>query len=77
LRVEPDGRTKRLYVVDPERVANLLVTYRRSFLDEAVDRFADAWLALGPPRIAKSPADEPAAPAPAGADGGSEGSPPK
>ena len=50
LREEPDGRTKRLYVIEPERVANVLVTYRRSFLDSAVDRFADTWLALGPPR---------------------------
>ncbi|MFA5943401.1 MAG: helix-turn-helix domain-containing protein [Candidatus Thermoplasmatota archaeon] len=53
LREEPDGRTKRLYVEAPERVANLLVTYRRSFLDAAVDRFADAWLALGPPVVKK------------------------
>lgn len=54
LREEPDGRTKRLYVEDPERVANLLVTYRRSFLDDAVDRFADAWLALSPPSLRKA-----------------------
>lgn len=53
LREEPEGRTKRLYVEDPERVANLLVTYRRSFLDDAVDRFADAWLALSPPSLRK------------------------
>src|SRR5687768_15865508 len=55
LREEPDGRTKRLFVEDPERVANILVTYRRSFLDSAVDRFADAWLALGPPVTKKEP----------------------
>jgi DNA-binding MarR family transcriptional regulator len=61
LREEPDGRTKRLYVEDPERIANLLVTYRRSFLDDAVDRFADAWLALSPPNLRK------AEPAPASA----------
>jgi len=53
VRDEPDGRTKRLYVADPERVASVLVTYRRSFLDDAVDRFADAWLALGPPVVRK------------------------
>lgn len=58
VREEPDGRTKRLYVLDPERVANVLVTYRRSFLDDAVDRFADAWLSLGPPIVARLP-DEP------------------
>lgn len=44
---EPAGRTKRLRVVDPERVAGVLVTYRRSFLDDAVDRFADVWMSLG------------------------------
>lgn len=62
LREEPDGRTKRLFVEDPERVANLLVTYRRSFLDAAVDRFADAWLALGPPVVKKADAPEVGAP---------------
>ncbi|HJQ93505.1 MAG TPA: winged helix-turn-helix transcriptional regulator [Candidatus Thermoplasmatota archaeon] len=76
LREEPDGRTKRLFVEDPERVANILVTYRRSFLDSAVDRFADAWLALTPPVVKKEAepteakplafqAGEPPTPAPA------------
>lgn len=60
LREQPEGRTKLLFVEDPERVANLLVTYRRSFLDAAVDRFADAWLALGPPVARKDDADAPA-----------------
>lgn len=58
LRDEPAGRTKRLYVADPERVANILVTYRASFLDDAVDRFAAAWMALTPPSL---PRPEPAA----------------
>lgn len=58
VREEPAGRTKRLYVEDPERVANLLVTYRKSFLDDAVDRFAAAWMALTPPTLPKKePAD--------------------
>ncbi|HUR25588.1 MAG TPA: helix-turn-helix domain-containing protein [Candidatus Thermoplasmatota archaeon] len=72
LREEPDGRTKRLFIEDPERVANILVTYRRSFLDAAVDRFADAWLALGPPVVKKEPdaADQaPAESQPAAAKG--------
>ncbi len=63
LREQPDGRTKRLFVEDPERVANLLVTYRRSFLDAAVDRFAEAWLALGPPVVRKEEDEAPAKPA--------------
>lgn len=74
LREEPDGRTKRLYVQEPERVANLLVTYRRSFLDDAVDRFADAWMALSPPawprkeEAAQGQADGAAEPGPPEAD---------
>ncbi len=42
----PAGRTKTLRVADPERVANVLVTYRRSFVDDVVDRFAKTWLDL-------------------------------
>ena len=49
VREEPAGRTKRLFVEDPERVAGLLVAYRQSFLDDAVDRFAETWLELNPP----------------------------
>jgi predicted transcriptional regulator len=44
---EPAGRTKLLSLREPERVANLLVTYRKSFVDDAVDRFAKSWLELG------------------------------
>lgn len=46
IREEPSGRTKNLFVEDPERVANVLVTYQASFVDAAVDRFAKAWLDL-------------------------------
>jgi predicted transcriptional regulator len=49
VREEPAGRTKKLYVVDGDRVAGVLVTYRPSFLDDAVDRFSEAWMALAPP----------------------------
>ena len=49
LREEAAGRTKRLYIVEPERVANVLVVYRKSFVDDVVDRFSDAWLSLLPP----------------------------
>ena len=63
LREEPDGRTKRLFVEDPERVANLLVTYRASFVDDAVDRFSSLWMDLHPPQPART-----AEPAPQGDD---------
>lgn len=42
----PDGRTKHIELLDAERVANVLVTYRRSFVDDVVDRFAKTWLNL-------------------------------
>jgi hypothetical protein len=64
VREEPAGRTKRLYIEDPERLADVLVTYRKSFVDDAVDRFADAWLGLGP-RESKAPPPPAPSPAPA------------
>jgi predicted transcriptional regulator len=59
VREEPAGRTKRLFVEDPERVASVLVTYRRSFLDDAVDRFTETWLALAPPELTITRAPQP------------------
>ncbi len=38
-----EGRETRFEVLDPEKVADLLITYRRSFLDELVESFAAAW----------------------------------
>jgi DNA-binding transcriptional ArsR family regulator len=67
VREEPAGRTKRLFVVDPERVAGVLVTYRASFLDERVDAFSSLWLELHPPqRDAARPAGDASAAAPDG-----------
>jgi DNA-binding transcriptional ArsR family regulator len=62
LREEQAGRTKRIFVVDPERVAGVLVTYRQSFVDDAVDRFAEAWLSLAAPTLAVPAAQPPAPP---------------
>jgi len=45
----PSGRTKLLTLTDAERVANVLVTYRASLLDDVVDRFARTWLELRRP----------------------------
>jgi len=44
------GRSKEYSVVDRDRVADLLVRHRGSFLDRIVDQFAEVWLGLGPPR---------------------------
>ena len=48
------GRGKRFHVADPDRVAGMLVRYRRSFLDDLVDRFARTWMNMG----GKMPDDE-------------------
>ncbi len=42
----PSGRTKLICLDDDERVANVLVTYKKSFVDRTVDRFAKTWLNL-------------------------------
>lgn len=41
------GRGKHFQVVDAQRAGRVLVVYRRSFLDDLVDRFAGAWLDIG------------------------------
>ena len=43
----PQGREKTYSCPQPERVRRLIVQYRSTFVDEVVDRFADAWLNLG------------------------------
>ncbi len=48
LEEEPAGRTKKLFITDEERVANVLCTYKASFVDDAVDRFAALWMDLHP-----------------------------
>lgn len=48
VREERQGRSKSFFVVDEQRVAGVLVRYRKSFLDDLVDRFASSWLGLSP-----------------------------
>ncbi len=43
LTQEPFKRTKRYWVTDHERVRNVLVTYHKTFGDEVVDRFSEAF----------------------------------
>lgn len=58
------GRSKRFTVREAERVAGVLVRYRRSFLDDLVDRFARAWLDLDHGTAAGTAPDEEDEPAP-------------
>jgi predicted transcriptional regulator len=41
-----DEREKAYSIADPDALARILITYRESFLDEAVDRFVDLWTRL-------------------------------
>ncbi len=43
---EKDGRKKIFYCSDDERIAQVLITYKSSFIDKAVDRFVDTWLEM-------------------------------
>ncbi len=42
------GRKLKYFIVDPQRVAAVLIGYRKSFLDEIVDNFVNVWQELHP-----------------------------
>ncbi|MGD9962724.1 MAG: winged helix-turn-helix transcriptional regulator [Thermoplasmata archaeon] len=44
LRLEKVGRESRLTVIDPDKVADLLIIYRRTFFDRLVDDFVAAYV---------------------------------
>ena len=44
VRVEKKGRESRLTVVDPDKVADLLIVYRRTFFDRLVDEFVATYV---------------------------------
>ncbi len=43
-----EGRETSYEVIDPETVARIILTYKASFLDSLVDRFAETWLEMNP-----------------------------
>ena len=43
-----EGRETSYTVRDPEGIARVILTYKASFLDTLVDRFADTWMELNP-----------------------------
>ncbi|MBI4393151.1 MAG: winged helix-turn-helix transcriptional regulator [Euryarchaeota archaeon] len=54
-----DGRENRYTVAEADLVAKTLIVYRESFVDDVVDRFAEAWLSLEPnPPVAVAEAPE-------------------
>ncbi|MDD4307643.1 MAG: helix-turn-helix domain-containing protein [Thermoplasmata archaeon] len=44
---EKDGRATNYRVLDPENTARVFLTYKASFLDSVVDRFAEVWGDMG------------------------------
>ena len=42
------GRGTAYEVPNPERIVDILITYKRTFLDDAVDTFIDTWASLDP-----------------------------
>ena len=44
---EKDGRATNYRVLDPENTARVILTYKASFLDAVVDRFAEVWGDMG------------------------------
>lgn len=49
IRVEKAGRESRMTVTDPDKVSDLLIVYRRSFLDKLVDEFVATYIGAGRP----------------------------
>ena len=48
LAIERKGKERVYSITEPDRVAKALIIYRRTFVDEAVDRFAETWIELRP-----------------------------
>jgi hypothetical protein len=61
IRVEKVGRESRLTVIDPDKVADLLIVYRRTFLDKLVDDFVAVYVANRAPGEQVRDAEEDAA----------------
>ncbi|MCU0859417.1 MAG: winged helix-turn-helix transcriptional regulator [Thermoplasmata archaeon] len=47
VKLEKVGRESRLTVIDPDKVADLLIVYRRTFLDKLVDEFVARYVESG------------------------------
>lgn len=44
---EKEGRSTFYHVIEPENTARVILTYKASFLDSVVDRFAEVWGDMG------------------------------
>ena len=48
------GRETKYFIKEPNYLSDLLITYRNSFFDSAVDRFVDTWLEVNPKHLKKT-----------------------
>ncbi|MCK4364704.1 MAG: winged helix-turn-helix transcriptional regulator [Thermoplasmatales archaeon] len=53
LRIEI-GRETKYYIKEVNHVSDILITYQKSFFDDAVDRFVDSWLEMHPRYLRKT-----------------------
>ena len=54
IRVDKAGRESRMTVIEPDKVSDLLIVYRRSFLDRLVDEFVASYVSAGSPPARKA-----------------------
>lgn len=54
IKVDKAGRESRMTVIEPDKVSNLLIVYRRSFLDRLVDEFVARYVGAGSPPALKA-----------------------
>jgi len=54
IKVDKAGRESRMTVIEPDKVSDLLIVYRRSFLDRLVDEFVASYVSAGSPPARKA-----------------------
>ena len=47
VRIEKDGRESHVYLIDHDKIADLLIIYRRTFFDKLVDEFVARYVEHG------------------------------
>lgn len=52
------GRETKFFIKEPEYVSDLIIRYKRSFLDDAVIRFADTWFEMHPKHLQRQKKNE-------------------
>lgn len=53
LKSEIVGRETIYWVIEPDYISDLIISYKKSFLDDAVNRFAETWIELHPGHLKK------------------------